>query len=167
MRGRLAPGPPPEVGSLGTWYANVVPLPYPGRSVVLFMAADAMLSVVAPGRSLGTTLPVFQHRVPRLLHRLGLPEAWAEAKARDLADIHIARAGAETLDRRVLGTMNDAAVQIRYDAEAAGAFERLDLDAVEDGLADVPLGALGYSSPAETVVRVARGERSGEERSGG
>ena len=39
--------------------------------------------------------------------------------------------------------MTDLRHQIRADAEAAGAFDRLDLDAVEDGLAEVPLTVLG------------------------
>ena len=58
----------------------------------------------APGRSLGTTLPVFQDRVPRILNRLGLPEAWAEAKARGLADIHVMHAGGR--DGRPPGARN-------------------------------------------------------------
>lgn len=158
----LSDGPPPEPGPLGTWYVNVVALPYPGRSLVLFTAADTMLSVVASGRSLRTTVPVFQRRVPILLLRLGLPGAWIQARAGDLADVHVARAGAQTLDRTVLGTMTDASYQIRAEAEAAGTFDRLDLDAVEDGLAQVPLGALrsehsSHGFPADAVAELARG----------
>ncbi len=158
----LSDGPLPDVGPLGTWYANAVPLPYPGRSLVLFTAADTMLSVVAPGRSLRTTLPVFKRRVPILLLRLGLPGAWVQARAGDLTDVHIARAGAQTVDRRVLGTMTDAAYQIRAEAEAVGAFDRLDLGRVEDRLAEVPLGALrsersSHGFPADAVAELARG----------
>jgi hypothetical protein len=160
----LSDGPLPETGPLGTWYANTVALPYPGRSLVLFTAADTMLSIVAPGRSLRTTLPVFQRRAPALLLRLGLPGAWVRARADDLADVQVARAGAETLDRRVLGTMTDAAYQIRAEAEAAGSFDRLDLDRVEDRLAEVPLGALrsarsSHGFPADAVAELARVRR--------
>ena len=159
-RGLLSDGPLPEVGPLGTWYANPVPLPYPGRSLVLFTAADTMLSVVAPGRSLRTTLPVFQRRVPALLLRLGLPGAWIQARADALADVYVARAEARSVDRMVLGTMTDASYQIRAEAAAAGAFERLDLDRVEDGLAETPLGALrsaqsSHGFPADAVAYLA------------
>jgi len=148
------------VGPLGTWYANVVALPYPGRSLVLFTAADTMLSVVASGRSLRTTLPVFRRRVPVLLLRLGLPGAWIQARADDLADVHVARARAQTLDRTVLGTMTDASYQIWAEAEAAGTFDRLDLDRVEDRLAQVPLGALrskrsSHGFPSDAVAELA------------
>lgn len=160
----LSDGPLPEAEPLGTWYANAVSLPYPGRSLVLFTSADTFLSVVAPGRSLRTTLPVFQRRVPLLLLRLGLPKAWIQARAGDLAEVHVARAGAQTVDRRVLGTMTDAAYQIRAEAEVAGTFDRLDLDRVEDRLAEVPLGALrsarsSHGFPADAVAELARVRR--------
>ena len=156
----LSDGPRPETGPLGTWYANTVALPYPGRSLVLFTAADTMLSVVAPGRSLRTTLPVFRRRVPVLLLRLGLPGEWIQARADDLADVHVARAGAQTVDRTVLGTMTDTSYQIWAEAEAAGAFDRLDLDSVEDRLAGVPLGALrsersSHGFPSDAVAELA------------
>ena len=157
----LSDGPVPEVGPLGTWYANTVALPYPGRSLVLFTAADTMLSVVASGRSLRTTLPVFRRRVPVLLLRLGLPGEWIQARAYDLADVHVARAGAQTLDRTVLGTMTDASHQIWAEAQAAGTFDGLDLDRVEDRLAEVPLGALrsersSHGFPSDAVAELAR-----------
>jgi hypothetical protein len=157
----LSDGPLPEVGPLGTWYANTVALPYPGRSLVLFTAADTMLSVVASGRSLRTTLPVFRRRVPVLLLRLGLPGEWIQARADELADIHVAPAGAQTLDRTVLGTMTDASYQIWAEAGAAGTFDGLDLDRIEDRLAQVPLGALrsqrsSHGFPSDAVAELAR-----------
>ena len=154
---------PSVEGPLSTWYATTVALPYPGRSLVLFSSAETLVSVVAPGRSLRTTLPVFQQRVPRLLRRLRVPEAWVAARAADLAQVHVTRAGALTTDRRVLGTMADLRHQIRADATAAGAFDRLDLDAVEDGLAEVPLTVLGtgggsprsHGTPEEAIAALA------------
>ena len=150
-------------GPLSMWYATTVPLPYPGRSVVLFSSAETLVSVVALGRSLRTTLPVFQQRVPRLLRRLRVPEAWIAARAADLAQVHVTRAGARTTDRRVLGTMTDLRHQVRADAAAVGAFDRLDLDAVEDGLAEVPLTILGtgrgvphsHGTPKEAIAALA------------
>lgn len=156
----LSDGPPPDPAPLGTWVANVVPLPYPGRSLVLFTATDALVSVVASGRSLRTTLPVFQRRAPVLLLRLGLPGPWIQARADDLATVHVARVGAETPDRRVLGSMNDLAFHVDAMAHDAGSFDRLDLDGVEDRLARVLLSALGahrrdYGHPVDTARALA------------
>lgn len=152
----IGDGPPPEVGLLGEWYANAVSLPAPGRWLVLYTSADTLVSVVAPGRSLRTTLPIFERRMPLLLRRLDLPEPWVQPRADAFGEVHVARAGAQTTDRRVLGTMTDLAYQIRAEAEAAGAFERLDLDRVEDRLAEVPLSVLGYGYPARAVAELAR-----------
>lgn len=142
----------PDVGPLGEWYANAISLPAPGRWLVLFTSADTLVSVVAPGRSLRTTLPVFERRLPPLLLRLGLPGPWIQARTDTFGEIHIARAGVQTADRRVLGTMTDLAYQIRAEAEAAGSFERLDLDRVEDRLAEVPLSVLGYGCPSDAIA---------------
>ena len=81
---------PPDVGPLGEWYANPVSLPAPGRWLVLFTSADTLVSVVAPGRSLRTTLPVFERRLPLLLRRLGLPEPWVQARADAFGEVHVA-----------------------------------------------------------------------------
>ena len=157
----LSEGPLPDVGPLGTWVANVVPLPYPGRSLVLFTATDVLLSVVASGRALRTTIPVFQRRLPILLLRLGLPGAWIQARADGVKDVHVARVGAQTADRRVLGSMNDLTMHVHAMAEDAGAFDLLDLDVVEDRLARVLLSVLGdgprdYGRAAEAVAELAR-----------
>jgi hypothetical protein len=146
---------PPDVGPLGEWYANAVSLPFSGRWLVLFTNADTLVSVVAPGRSLRTTLPVFERRFPLLLRRFGLPKPWVQARADATAEVHVAKAGAQTASRRVLGTMTDLAYQIRAEAETAGSFERFDLDRVEDRLAEVPLSVLGYGHPARAVAELA------------
>ncbi len=156
----LSEGPLPDAGPLGTWVANLVPLPYPGRSLVLFTAADTLLSVVASGRSLRTTIPVFQRRLPVLLLRLGLPGAWIQARADDARDIHIVRVGAQTADRRVLGSMNDLTMHVHALAADAGAFDQMDLDVVEDRLARVLLSVLGdgprdYGRAAEAIAELA------------
>lgn len=162
----LSEGPLPDVGPLGTWVANVVPLPYPGRSIVLRgchirdTAADTLLSVVASGRALRTTIPVFQRRLPILLLRLGLPGAWIQARAGDVKEVHVARVGAQTADRRVLGSMNDLTMHVHAMAVDAGVFDQLDFDVVEDRLAGVLLSVLGdgprdYGRAAEAVAGLA------------
>lgn len=156
----LSDEPPPAPAALGTWVANVLQLPYPGRSVVLFTATDTLLSVVASGRALRTTIPVFQQRLPLLLLRLGLPGPWIQARADAAAIVHVARVGAETPDRRVLGSMNDLAVHIDAMARKVETFDRFDFDDVEDRLATVLLGALAslprdYGRPVDAVATLA------------
>jgi hypothetical protein len=139
----------------GEWYANAVSLLAPGRWLVLFTNADTLVSVVRRDRPGATTLPIFERRFPLLLRRLGLPKPWVQARADAFGEVHVGRRGAQTASRRVLGTMTNLAYQIRAEAEAAGSFERLDLDRVEDCLTEVPLSVLGYGHPARAVAELA------------
>ncbi len=81
---------------------------------MVFVHDRTLLSVVAPGRVLGTTVPTFQQRLPCLLQRLNLPQAWIDEHKAALSEVCFAR----TASRSVLGTMNDIAWQIWSDAES-------------------------------------------------
>lgn len=136
---------PPEPGSaLGEWFVNLAPVPFAGRSLVLYTHATTLVCVVAPGRALNTTLPMFRQRLPLLLQRLGAPGAWIDPQMVDAGETIVAR----TNNRRVLGSMNDLAHMAWFEAERYPSFEKMDLDALEISLADTPMGMLGGKSPA-------------------
>jgi|GEM_PF-1499446 len=143
--------PAPAEGPLGEWYANVAPLPFAGRWVVMFTHAQTLLTVVAPGRVLRTTVPVFQQRLPELLRRLEIAEEWIAEHAPGEGEVRVAR----TDDRRVLGSMNDLANGIWYAADEAPSFDRLDLGALERELATTRLGFLGMGSPDRAMQKLA------------
>lgn len=153
----------PSVRCLRAWtrHERSSRFPNPGRSLVLFTAADTLVSAVASGRSLRTTVPVSQRRMLVLLLRLGIPGSWIQARADDLATVHVARLGAETPDRRVLGSMNDLAVHVYALAQDAGTFDRIDLDHVEDRLDGVLLSALAAPPPARLRAPHRRRRRAG------
>ncbi|HYH79520.1 MAG TPA: hypothetical protein VEX86_06975 [Longimicrobium sp.] len=143
--------PAPAEGLLGEWYANVAPLPFPGRWAVMFTHAQTLLTVVAPGRVLRTTVPVFRERLPALLRRLEIPEAWIAEHAPLDGEVRVAR----TDSRRVLGSMNDLASGIWYGADEAPSFDRLDLATLERDLATTPLTFLGHASPDRAMLGLA------------
>ena len=145
--------PPTPEAALGEWYANAVALPFTGRWVVMYTSASTLLTVVAPGRAVRTTLPVFRERLPRLLRRLGLPDEWVDAQARAVEEVFIAR----TNNRRVLGSMNDLANQVWHTAAEHHAFQMLDFDRLELELAEVPLSMFRYKHPAAVAADLARG----------
>ncbi len=142
--------PPAPTGVLGEWYVNVVPLPFRGRSLVVFVNSGTLLSVVAPGRVLGTTVPVFRQRLPDLLYHLDVPQSLIDAAT--LSEVCFAR----TASRSVLGSMNDIALQIRVDAESVRSFDRLSLDWLEMRLSGVIFGALGYRRPVDMLRELVR-----------
>lgn len=57
--------------------------------------------------------------------------------------------------------MTDATYQVRAEAEAAGVFDQLDLDRVDNRPADVPLTAIGYGRPAGAMATLAESELDG------
>jgi hypothetical protein len=129
---------------LSEWYANAIPLPLPGRWVVLYTSAESLLTVLVPGRSLTTTVPRFKLRAEQLLRRLGAAPEWIDQHRIHAEQVVFAR----TADRRVLGTMNDLAFLAQVAAEEAKSFDRLDLDALELQLARTPFSLLNYGYPA-------------------
>lgn len=144
-----ATDPPTPASPLGEWYANTVSLPFPGRWVTLYVHAQTLLAVVARGRTLGTTLDGFRHRLPLLLRRLGTPEPWIDARRPELAEVVVA----PTANRRILGFMNDMQRSIAFRAEDAGSFVALDLDAVEDELAEKPYGVTPRMDSPDRMMR--------------
>ncbi|HEU4558456.1 MAG TPA: hypothetical protein VFS20_11425 [Longimicrobium sp.] len=145
------PDPGVPVGVLGEWYANGVSLPFPGRSTVMFTHPGTLLTVVAPGRALRTTLPVFHQRLPGLLRRVGVPEEWISAHA-PAGEVRLAK----TADRRVLGSMTDFAYAIWYHAQVVSG--EMNIDELERELAITPMSYLGHGSPDRAMLKLATSE---------
>lgn len=138
---------------LGEWYANAIPLPFPGRWIVMFTSADSLLTVVAPGRSLGTALPIFQKRLPALLHRIEVPRP----SITELLNAFSEMAFSRTANRSILGSMNDLAFQLKVIAGDSARFQDLDLDRLELDLSETPMGALRFGYPREVAANLLAG----------
>ncbi len=146
-RATASPELPPSGGALEEWYSNVVSLPFPGRSAVMFTHPGTLLTVVASGRVLRTTVPVFHQRLPELLRRVGIPDSWTAGHA-PTPEVHLAK----TADRRVLGSMTDHAYTIWYHAELVSG--QLNLDDLEMRVAETPMTYLSHSSPERAMRKL-------------
>jgi hypothetical protein len=144
--------PAPPVTVLAEWYVSLVPLPFPGRSVVMYTNSTTLVTVVAPGRTLHTTLTDFRERLPALLQRLGFADEWIGMMLVGLDETVVTK----TSNRRVLGTMNEFAFFIQLEAEFCRSFEQVDMDTLEMKLADIPLGMLDYRDAAQAIRELAR-----------
>jgi hypothetical protein len=143
----LSPEPAPSGDALEEWYANVVSLPFPGRSVVMFTHPGTLLTVVAPGRVLRTTVPVFHQRLPELLRRVWVPDSWIAGHA-PTPEVHLAK----TANRHVLGSMTDHAYTIWYHAELVSG--QLNLDDLEMRVAETPMTCLSHSTPERALRKL-------------
>jgi len=143
-------------GLLGEWYANTVALPFRGRSVVMFTSASTLLTVVAPGKVLRTTVPVFRERLPALLHRIGLPAEWVARQRIGLDEVRVTK----TRDRHVLGCMNDLAYMLQIHTEDDHSFDRIDWDGLENRLSRNLLSYQGYEPADRRLYRLAHGDHA-------
>ena len=146
----LAEEPAVTMTLLGDWYANVVSLPFRGKSVVLFVNASTRLAVLIPGRGTRRMLPVFRERVLALFHKISLPMGCIEKEAREMAELQLAR----TQSRSVLGSMNEMAASIWLLAEEQNSAEEVDWEAAELHFAEWMHGPLGYRYPKEVAAEL-------------
>ena len=144
--------PVPSTSLLGDWYANVISLPLPVRSVVIFTSEPTRLTAIVPGRGRTRTTADFQERVVDLLHRLGLPSQCIEREAEALADVQVAR----TISRSVLGSMNDIAWQIRVRVEMSETYQAFSLEAMEMELSMLLHSPLKYRRPIDIARELCR-----------
>jgi hypothetical protein len=145
--------PPAADVPLGEWYARAIPLPFRGRSVVIYTNTTTFLTVVTLGRALRTTIPSFQERLPALLHRLLLPREWVERHRGGAAEVRIAR----SVDRRVIGSMTNLANAIWWDADEAVSWDEWDLERLEWRLSEEIMSTTGYHYPRQLAMALATG----------
>lgn len=139
-RGSLVEQP----GSSADWYANLIWVG--GRKCLLVMHAGTLFSVFIPDvrvtdlRALG---PFLADRITAALTAEALPvDALGPLDPHDVAV-------AKTADRRVLGSMNDAAFRCEWWAQDSGGLTGLDLDKLHHHLQRTPCGARGYAYPID------------------
>jgi hypothetical protein len=97
--------------ALGDWYFTLV-VAKP-QWLLLGVSEKSRLPIVLPARELRTMTPRFQQALDRVLHDLGISEEAIAAERRSMEEIAIAR----TVDRHVLGSVNDFVQAIRFALE--------------------------------------------------
>jgi hypothetical protein len=116
--------------ALGDWYFTLV-FARP-QWLVLGVSEKSRLPIVLPARELHTMTPRFQQALDRVLHELGVSEEAIATERRSMEKIAVAR----TIDRHVLGSVNEFVHAIRFALE-----DRLDksLHELSLWLADTPI----------------------------
>lgn len=143
-------GPKPTIAhierSSEDWYGTVFWLE--GRKCVLLVQAATLYSAVALDIRVGDLRPpggfVFT-QIVRALDRDALPRGTFGTIGPH--DMRLAR----TLDRSVVGSMNDMVHQIRHIIDTMGGLGPCDRTEVHRLLHGMPNGARGYATPLELV----------------
>ena len=132
--------------ALGDWYGNLVFM-YQGPPLVLVSSERTLLSVVL--RHDADALTEFGRRVIALLQRLEVPEAAVEREIFQLQQVRIGK----TRSRRVLGSMNEAVVQLRARL-CEHPHGPATLEQAEDSLAEYLYSMLEYEYPADVARKL-------------
>lgn len=115
---------------LGDWYANVLYIRH--AQLILCTNERSLLSVIVPARD-PARLPIrLREAVTCLLRRLRVPAHLVVHEAQAMSELAVGR----TVNRSVLGSMNDIGRHCRWHAEDHGA---LDLRQLELYLAEMPM----------------------------
>lgn len=149
----LRTGRPPVVGepSAADWYAHLIWVQR--RKCLLLTHAGTLFSVLVPDVSVAALRPVGPLVVSAIeagLRAEGLPVDALGALVQEQVRV------GKTVDRRILGTMNDLAFTAEHDIATAGGLDRCDIDALNQNLHRTINSITGYTPPIELVIAAAR-----------
>jgi hypothetical protein len=132
--------------ALGDWYCKHVRAG--PQQLVLFTSDRSLLSVVLPARGLKSVInESLSDGLAAVLRALAIPAAVIARERDEMREFEMAG----TVNRSVLGSLNDFAVAIKFRLEGR---ENLPLLALALELARTPCKPLEYAFPAEVAARV-------------
>jgi hypothetical protein len=133
----------PASATLGDWYANLIPT-FAG-DLIIFVNEKSLLSVAIPIWESKNLFPVFRIRVANLLGMIGIYSKVIEKEISHFDQIQFGK----TVNRSVLGSMNDFAWHYQIMAQEANSKADLSLSNAELKLSQMPCKPLDYSFPSE------------------
>lgn len=137
----LAPDPSDSV--LGDWYANLIRV---GRTqLVLAVSERTLLPVVLEAKDSGTLVCRLADALGSMLMELGVPDEAVTAERVAMTDWVVAK----TASRRVLGSLNDLAFQLKV---GLAHWPQRTLMEHSLWLAKTPLKVIEYGAPDKTTV---------------
>jgi hypothetical protein len=144
--------PEPPTGTLGDWYANLVPT-YAG-DLIVFVNERSLVTVAIPTWEAENLVPLFFVRVENLLRMIGVSQKIIDKEISHFDQVQFAR----TASRSVLGSMNDIAWHYQVISEEAEYHAHLSLSEAEYKLSQMPSGVLNYRFPSEVAKDLLEGK---------
>ena len=134
---------PVSTTRLGDWYINL--LLARRHRLLIFVSEPTLLSVFIPVKELSTLIPRFRRGLAEVLQALGAPIHAIEAETSDMETVVFAA----TVNRSVLGSMNDLIFQAKWELKSNPQQTLLELGL---RLSQVPCKPLGYRYPREAAM---------------
>ena len=124
---------PSENQYMHSWYAKLLSTGFTGKQLVMYVHDPSLLLVLAPGRSINTTLPSFYARLPLLLKRNQFKQEFIEHEMPLVQEGYVI---SKTNSRPMLGRMNSISYNIESRCRMAPSYNSLSLDEIEDSYID-------------------------------
>ena len=140
---------PMSTTRLGDWYTNL--LLVQRHRLLIFVSEPTLLSVFIPVNELSTLIPRFRRGLAEVLQALGAPTRAIEAEISDMETV----AFAATVNRSVLGSMNDLIFQAKWELKGNPQQTLLELGLK---LSQILCKPLGYRLPQEAAMARLAGE---------
>ena len=144
--------PEPPTGTLGNWYANLVPT-YAG-DLIVFVNERSLVTVAIPAWEAENLVSLFLARVKNLLRMIGVSQEIIDKEISHYDKVQFAK----TASRSVLGSMNDIAWNYQVISEEAEYVTRLSLSEAEFKLSQMPSGVLKYGLPSDVAKELLAGK---------
>ena len=124
---------PSENQYMHSWYAKLVSTGFSGKQLVMYVHEPSLLLVLAPGKSINTTLSFFYKRLPLLLERNHFKPEFIE---REMPLVQEGYVISKTNSRAMLGRMNSISYNIESRCRMLPFYNSINLDEMEDNYLD-------------------------------
>lgn len=124
---------PSENQYMHSWYAKLVSTGFAGKQLVMYVHEPSLLLVLAPGKSINTTLPVFYKRLPLLLERNHFKHEFIEHEMRFVQEGYVV---SKTNSAAMLGRVNSISYNIEARCRMFSFYNSINLDEIEDDYLD-------------------------------
>jgi hypothetical protein len=130
------------------WYVSSMGSGFVGKTLMLYIHAPSLLTIVVKGRTIKSTFGAFLSRLENLAGRFGLPSVFPLSEKHFEQDCSVFK----TNDRSMLGHINELINAIVCWSETAKSYDAIDTDKIEDylmGYLHKIKGRDGYTKPRE------------------
>jgi hypothetical protein len=124
---------PSENQYMHSWYAKLLSTGFAGKQLVMYVHDPSLLLVLAPGKSINTTLPSFCQHLPLLPERNKFKKEFIEHEMRLVQEGYVI---SKTNSRSMPGRMNSISYNIESRCRMAPSYNALHPDEIEDSYVD-------------------------------
>ena len=120
---------PSEGQELHSWYTKLLSTGFPGKLIVMYVHEPSLLTVLTKGKTINSTLPQFQERLPRLMQRIHFKPAFIETEMDMVKEGYVI---SKTNSKSMLASMNVLTFNMEFNCRQFPDYESINLDYIED-----------------------------------